>query len=359
MALHIIHGDSRVELSRIPDRSVDAVVTDPPHEIAMMGKTWDHSGVAFDVDLWSECRRVLKPGGYVVAFGASRTWHRLACAIEDAGFEIRDSIAWINAQGFPKSMDVEKAYRRDGQDGLAEQWKGWGTTLKPAFEPTVCARKPCEGRVIDNLAAYGTGALNIDGCRVQRHVGDRFDYGVDGDEKQTTGQSGIYGIMNDRKAYSPHSEGRFPSNVAFDEEMAGVLDAESGVTVSRRGKPRAGTSGQGWGMTHTGAEYNDAGGASRFFPVFHYEKKAPSHERPVVDGQQFPTVKPLALMRWCVRLVCPVGGTVLDPFAGSGTTLQAAEMEGMNCLGIEKEAEHIAFIRERLGVGLAPAPHTV
>lgn len=300
----------------------------------------------------TECLRVLKPGGHLLAFGGSRTWHRLAVAVEDAGFEIRDSIAWLYGSGFPKSMNVAKAittggrpedirratmgdeYSPSGRGRVnydhggasvmngsssevpltpeAERWQGWGTALKPAFEPIVVGRKPLSGTVAANVLEYGTGGLNIDGCRIGG------------------------------------GSGRWPTNVALDDTTAAELDQQSGMTVSRAGKPRTGKSGDGWGMTATGAEYDDAGGASRFFPTFRYEAKAPAVERPNVNGVQHNTVKPLALMRWLVRLVTPHGGIVLDPFAGSGTTAEACIHEHLRCITVEREEDYLPLIVSRL-----------
>jgi site-specific DNA-methyltransferase (adenine-specific) len=357
-------------------------------------------------EAWSvECLRVLKPGGYILAFGGTRTSHRLACAIEDAGFEIRDSIAWLYGSGFPKSLDVSKAidkaagaerevvgprgrpdgsaprknvtgskfgsmYARDeytlsmsGNDPLltapatpdARAWQGWGTALKPAFEPIVVGRKPLVGTVAANVLAYGTGALNIDGCRVGMSDSDREKF-IKGDaawremnERRAKGRKdnevyGEYGITNSQ----PHDSGRWPANVVLDGSQADALDAQSGTSQSRIGKPRGAVSGDGWGMTATGAEYDDQGGPSRYFPTFRYEAKAPTTERPRAGDVAHPTVKPLDLMRWLVRLVTPRGGTVLEPFAGSGTTAEACILEGFKCIAIEREADYLPLIVQRI-----------
>lgn len=408
-----------------PDCSVDAVITDPPYGIAFMGKDWDQpgafgserrngspqrtqrEGLAMDAgryDLspaamlnfqrwctaWAtECLRILKPGGHLLAFGGSRTWHRLAAGIEDAGFEIRDSIAWLFGSGFPKSMDVSKAIdkaagaerevvghaRRTGKESgtygafagdntitvpstdAAKQWQGWGTALKPSFEPIVVARKPFTGTVAQNVLTHSTGALNIDACRIP--TGDKLDGG-----STTRGQQMKDGWhrpwMDDPEMVAANAErsrasvakseelGRWPTNVVLDEHQAADLDRQGGASTSRVGKPRGAASGAGWGMTATGAEYVDEGGASRFFPVFRYEAKAPTSERPNADGVQHPTVKPLDLMRWLVRLVTPAGAVVLEPFAGSGTTAEACVLEDRQCIAIEREAEYLPLIVSRL-----------
>lgn len=391
----LYHGDCLDVLATLPDASVDSVVTDPPYELGFMGKGWDATGIAYNVTVWRECLRVLKPGGHLLAFGGTRTWHRLAVAIEDAGFELRDSIAWLYGSGFPKSLDVSKAIdkaagaertevigprrwagrmpnggalcqmnddawvaKTDAEIGGetapatpdAERWQGWGTALKPAFEPIVVARKPLAGTVAANVLAWGTGALNIDACRVE---GEAQPFG-----NGTKRTAGIMGDSEPRGPWSATAAGRWPANVVLDERAAAELDRQSGESSSRVGKPRGAASGEGWGMTATGAEYADTGGASRFFPTFRYEAKAPTSERPRVGGIAHPTVKPLDLMRWLVRLVTPPGGVVLDPFAGSGTTLEAAIVEGFRCIGIEREADYLPLIDQRVARAHPPLDFT-
>lgn len=353
-------GDSLEVLRDIPDNSVDSVVTDPPYELGFMGRSWDRSGIAYRVELWAEVLRVLKPGGHLLAFGGTRTYHRMACAIEDAGFEIRDCIMWLYGTGFPKSVDVslaidkalgavrrtirvplqevgnpksirgghgvpggdrpwmqrarERGYHetasREPVTDEAARWQGWGTALKPAVEPIVLARKPlAERNLALNVMAWGTGALNIDGCRI----------GIDGG-------AGVYDTLA-----GAEPKGRWPANVILDEVAAAMLDEQSGASVSRGG-------------------VGDKGGASRFF----YVPKASVAERTHggrVDNAH-PTVKPLALMRYLVRLVTPPGGVVLDPFAGSGTTILAAVLEGFSAVGIEREAEYCEIIRQRMEAGV-------
>nr|WP_183624024.1 site-specific DNA-methyltransferase [Pseudoclavibacter helvolus] len=452
------------------DSSVDAIVTDPPYELGFMGKGWDSSGIAYSVELWSEALRVLKPGGHLLAFGGSRTFHRMAVAIEDSGFELRDSIAWLYGSGFPKSMDVSSAidkldatrerrgralrftafirqhltaaqvneitgtlmgshYVTDKEQphvataeyfdmlrphlpevppeieqlvadrtvesqnwrsrevtgqhekpaaaqvwraGLlggnvagprerrdvafteeAKVWQGWGTALKPAFEPIVVARKPLAGTVAANVIAFGTGALNIDACRVGDEVRS-----VEKSTGEVMSSNGSMSGGNYRREIIGTVEGRWPTNVVLDDTQAAVLDAQSGRSVSRSG----GTSTKAFGLLNDDAwvarevprgGHDDEGGASRFFPTFKYEAKAPTSERPVVDGVAHATVKPLALMRWLIRLVTPRGGIVLDPFAGSGTTLEAAVLEGFETVGIELTEEHLPLIRHRFAKPLA------
>lgn len=227
--------------------------------------------------------------------------------------------------GFPKSLNVAKAIERSYPCEDSGMWDGWGTALKTSFEPIVVARKPLAGTVASTVLAHGTGALNIDACRTATSEADH-------------------------ECDSAH--GRWPTNVILDDTTAADLDEQTGVSRSRVGKPRAGAAGDGWGMTATGTEYDDEGGASRFFPVMHYAAKAPTAERPEVDGVQHPTVKPLALMQWLVRLVARPGALVLEPFAGSGTTLEACIAEGMRCVGIEREAKYLPLIQQRLSKGI-------
>jgi site-specific DNA-methyltransferase (adenine-specific) len=319
----IHHGDCIDVMRTLPDNSVDSIVTDPPYGLGFMGKAWDALPPGED---WArECLRVLKPGGHLLAFGGTRTWHRLAVAVEDAGFEIRDSIAWMYGSGFPKHR----------------------AALKPAFEPVVMARKPYKGSLTANEALHGTGALNIDATRI--NPGSPVP-GGSGDNRQWRELEG----RTDRQvttANPAHTAGRWPANVVLDEDMAGVLDGQSGISKS----PPVGSVARIKaipGQIAKGAEpdrvspngHGDSGGASRFF----YVAKAPKRERPVVDGVAHPTVKPLALMRWLVRLVTPPGGTVLEPFAGSGATVEACILEGFHYIAIEREAEYLPLIQARI-----------
>jgi len=343
-----------------------------------------------------ECLRVLKPGGHMLAFGGTRTSHRLACAIEDAGFEIRDSIAWLYGSGFPKSLDVSKAIdraagverevvgpnltRHGGGLGVlhgggigsevgdvtapatpdAERWQGWGTALKPAHEPVVVARKPLNapgggGTVAANVLAHGTGALNVDGCRIGYDPsdptltwGEKFGGGkqnAQGEDYRTgSGVSGLSGIGQVTGTVNP--AGRWPANVVLDEHQAAALDEQSGITTSNDpGVTHVQADGWGHSAERVNSGYaGDIGGASRFF----YTAKAGSDERPTHGGTSHPTVKPLALMRWLVRLVTPPGGTCLEPFAGSGTTAEACLLERFHCIAIEREADYLPLILQRI-----------
>jgi site-specific DNA-methyltransferase (adenine-specific) len=239
----------------------------------------------------------------------------------------------------------------------ARRWSGWGTALKPAHEPIVVARKPLSGTVAANVLAHGTGALNIDGCRVEFAPGDEGgvwgDHGQNPENHKT--EPGSDGTTMGRGWHRPGSsrndQGRWPPNVVLDEAAAAELDRQSGTSTSRKGSERASANAM-WGrpnhVNNGSSEYDDVGGASRFFPTFRYEAKAPADERPRVNGTAHPTVKPLGLVRWLVRLVTPPGGLVLDPFAGSGTTGEACIIEGFQCVLIEREADYLPLIRARL-----------
>jgi DNA modification methylase len=378
--------------------------THVPDGRGFMGKDWDR--FVPPPGVWDECLRVLKPGGHLVAFAGARTVDLMTLSIRIAGFDIRDSLHWIYGSGFPKSLDVSKAIDKAAgaqrevirprsyelangggySGGLntnkprsesaeitapaspdAVRWSGFGTALKPAHEPIVLARKPLAGTVAATVLAYGTGALNIGASR----VGMR--------EARTLNRNGSigYGGSEAQGAVTDGGVGRWPSNVLLthppvvddhghpvgdacaDGCVPGCpvaeMDAQSGITASRIGKPRSGKPGDGWRTTDTGAEYDDQGGASRFFPVFRYTAKAATSERPRGDdGTAHPTVKPVSLMSWLVRLVTPPGGTVMEPFAGSGTTLEACLLEGFEVIGIERHQPYADLCVARLSKPIEP-----
>jgi site-specific DNA-methyltransferase (adenine-specific) len=390
-------GDCLDVMRELPAASVDAIVTDPPYGLGFMGKAWDALPPGLP---WAqECYRVLKPGGHLLAFGGTRTWHRLAVAVEDAGFEIRDSIAWLYGSGFPKSLDVSKAIDKAAgaergkgvpgrysarrpraevsavsayQDGVgdygsslvtepatpaAQQWQGWGTALKPAFEPVVVGRKPLDGTVAANVLTHGVGALNIDGCRIATDEDRRRN--ARGGDNGLTG-SGTFKIRDRFASDQEVTSGRWPANVVLDDSQAAALDQQSGTLTSGKMQPtHTDASRQVFGKNAAGGyttmeTYGDSGGASRFFPTFRYEAKAGSAERPTVNGTAHPTVKPLDLMRWLVRLVTPPGGVVLEPFLGSGTTAEACVIEGFRCIGIERDETYARLARSRFDKPIQP-----
>lgn len=386
LKVHI--GDCREVLKNYPNNHFDSCVTDPPYEIGFMNKKWDSTGITYDVEMWEEVLRVLKPGAHILVMSGTRTYHRMTCAVEDVGFEIRDMIEWLYGSGFPKSHDISKAidkmygvergvvgkgygtslnykdkinkehgYRpkdyyevKDGEFNIttpstleAKQWKGWGTALKPAHEPIVLARKQLEKglTVTQNVIKYGCGGLNIDGGRI---------FTLEDRSRPPRTPNEIYGAGKgtDITSSENHPQGRYPANLILDEEAGRLLDEQSGKSKSSP----VGFKGVGW--KHSGNTKdemteliyqnvpNDSGGASRFF----YCPKASKTER---RGSKHPTIKPLALIEYLVRLITPPGGKVLDPFLGSGTTLEACKKLNMNGVGIEIEEDNLSDILNRLG----------
>ncbi|WP_422057731.1 DNA-methyltransferase [Sphingomonas sp.] len=361
-AATLYHGDSRDVLKALPDNSIDSVVTDPPYALVsmvkrfggenaapaqgndaymrasagFMGRQWDTGETAFAVAFWAEVMRVLKPGGHVIAASGTRTYHRLAVAIEDAGFEIRDMVSWLYGSGFPKSHN---------------QGNGWGTALKPACEPWVLARKPLIGTVAANVLAHGTGALNIDECRVG-------DTGARNNGR--TVDSDIYGKLGAFQRVE-YNKGRWPANVIHDgsDEVVGAFPEAPGqqgvVTGNEKSSPFANVYGDMPNRNGRAEPRLDAGSAARFF----YSAKADAMDR---VGSKHPTVKPVDLMQYLCRLITPPGGVVLDPFAGSGTTGEAAWREGFRCVLIEREADYFEDIVRRMGLceaGPATRRHAV
>ncbi len=325
----VICGDA-IHLSQEQDAdSIDAIVTDPPYGLKFMDQFWDNGipGIPF----WEEFLRVAKPGAHLLAFGGTRTHHRLMCAIEDAGWKIRDVIMWVYGSGFPKSLDVSKAVtNNEPATDAAKQWDGWGTALKPAWEPIIVARKPLDGTVANNVLTHGTGAINVDGCRVETE-----DALGGGNNSATVSRAGKHEgwrrpWMDDPKSASDSAErsrastakseqlGRFPANLIHDgsdEVLAGFPNT---------------------------APSSSKGSAARFF----YCAKASKKDRG--EGNKHPTVKPTSLMKYLVRLATPPGGTVLDPFTGSGSTGVSAKDEGFNFLGFELDPDHAAFAQSRI-----------
>jgi site-specific DNA-methyltransferase (adenine-specific) len=328
----IQHGDLFDVLPTLAPASIDACVTDPPYGLAFMGQAWDTLGAVGHAAWAREVYRVLKPGAHLLACGGPRTFHRLTCGLEDAGFEIRDCLAWLYGSGFPKSLNVGN---------------GWGTGLKPAYEPIILARKPLAGTVAANVRQYGTGAINVDGCRIETDDNTGRPQGAD-----MRGGAYVGATKKSDLVTVGHSLGRWPANVLLDEAAAAMLDAQSGESQSPPigamggGSKRHAIYGHFAGVPHQNG-FGDMGGASRFF----YTAKASPAERDRghdATRNGHPTVKPLALMRWLVRLVTPAHGTVLDPFAGSGTTGMACRYEGVQFIGIERDAQYVAIAQRRI-----------
>jgi site-specific DNA-methyltransferase (adenine-specific) len=398
-------GDCLAVVKMLADNSIDAAISDPPYALVsiaqrfgaddaapckpgatgvyqrasagFMGKTWDTGETAFAVKFWREVFRVLKPGAHVVAFGGTRSYHRLACAIEDAGFEIRDQIGWCYGSGFPKSHNVglaiDKALGWFDDDEIAAGMcshaaailSAEGTALKPAWEPICLARKPLsESTVAANVLRWGTGAINVDGCRVgfagtedaaaAAAAAAAASFAA-GRARGSVRQSQSIGkeSRDGTNAYDPFAlAGRWPANIVHDgsaEVLAAFPDVHSaGAARSEPGGGEYG-GGKGWGNIGKGVKGfrvgDNSGSAARFF----YSAKADSDDR---LGSKHPTVKPVDLMRWLCRLVTPPGGTILDPFAGTGTTGEAAWREGFSAVLIEREAEYCADVARRMALAV-------
>lgn len=423
--LRLERGDCAEVMASMESNSVDAIVTDPPYGLAFMGADWDSFGASTgreSVDerrgkmneylgsnavvpafasshshmpklsemrefqarmtpIFAEALRVAKPGAHLLCFGGTRTFHRMACAIEEAGWEVRDCIMWVYGSGFPKSMDVGKAIDKalgaecekvpnpnnakpspqdTGRYGAygptdyveptpatdaAAQWDGWGTCLKPAWEPIIVARKPVEGTVVGNVLEWGTGAINIDGCRVPTSE-TISNHSRTADAARSKGKYGDSSAQETHQT-SGQSLGRFPANLAHDgSDDVLALFPDTGKSSGGGGVKAPGKNGI-YG-TYNGHEYpqqlglGDSGNAARFF----YCAKANKKDRG--EGNDHPTVKPTELMSWLVRLVTPQGGVVLDPFMGSGSTGVAAKREGMGFIGVERDGHYFEIARKRL-----------
>jgi len=395
----LLIGDCIEQMRTLEADSVDAIVTDPPYGLEFMGKEWDGFGTPLGFQTWSEqwareALRVLKPGGHLLAFGGTRMYHRLAAGVEDAGFEIRDTLMWLYGSGFPKSLDVSKAIDKaagverevvgsyivggtaaqgqhkgraaaDADEGsaagatkelnitapsteAAKKWQGWGTALKPAVEPIVLARKPLIGTVAANVLTHGTGALNIDASRIGT------DGGTQRNGKADTKNAGGWRNLKGHGIEAINA-GRWPANILLDEEAAALLDEQSGgasrffyVAKASRSERNAGLE----GLPEVSAEVmseREAGSAG----LIRIRADGSMGENPYAGKTAnakniHPTVKPVALMKYLIRLLTPKGGVVLDPFLGSGTTAVAAIEEGVEWIGCEREAEYVEIIKARV-----------
>lgn len=420
----ILQGNCLDVLKTLEDNSVDSIVTDPPYELGFMGKSWDNTGIAYSIPMWSECLRVLKPGGHLLAFSGTRTYHRMAVAIEDAGFEVRDMIEWVYGSGFPKSLNIGKAVdklqgnereefinkngsatgsivttgtgslKREFVDSKGtSEWEGWGTALKPAHEPICMARKPlAEKTVAENVLKYGTGGINIDESRVETSAEDAKAQlrALSPNSTAVNGKGGVYsgdkfgdGVENFKNTTFDPTQGRFPANLIHDnsEEVRECFpESKSQGHWSKTKTTGFGEFGNGSSeYLGVGEKDKEGGNASRFFKSIIYTPKASKSERNKgcegleeklsgayefrnresgkgqFDGQtntlkanNHPTVKPIALMEYLIKMVTPKGGIVLDPFAGSGSTLIAAKQNKFQYIGIELDPEYIKIAEARL-----------
>jgi DNA modification methylase len=368
--MKLINNDCILAMKEMADNSVDSIVTDPPYELGFMGKSWDASGIAFNIEVWQEALRVLKPGGHLIAFSGSRTYHRMAVAIEDAGFQIRDQIMWVYGSGFPKSLDVSKAIdkaagaerevigtknagigtgksygkivgEREEVDSTlvpitapatpaAKQWQGWGTALKPAHEPMVLARKPIVGTVANNVLTYGVGGLNIDGSRVGSEGGTARD------GKATMPNDAGWENMQGH-GIAELNAGRWPANFIHDgsDEVVDLLGEPARFFYCAKASKR---------------DRNEGldGFEVRKINVRKGDENAIFTPNNVSARNHHPTVKPTSLMQYLVRLVTPPNGIVLDPFMGSGSTGKACAYEGFDFIGIEQSPEYVEIAKARI-----------
>lgn len=424
----LYQGNMLDMLEIIEPNSIDSIITDPPYELNFMGKGWDNSGVSFQSDTWKKCYEALKPGGYLLAFGGSRTFHRIACAIEDAGFEIRDTIMWLYGSGFPKSMNIGLAIDKKngveskivgiGKSGKKEthtnslnlvknpfggeyeikeaqnKWNGWGTALKPSFEPIIIARKPFKGSLVDNVIKNGVGGINIDECRVGNEERQNPQAGFI--RRGRTDEEVFLGTDKNRPKGTLTVNGRFPANTIltydetdFDEVCGGFPNTKSTYNSETKHeniihRDNADFLKYGYKTRIDSSSYNDSGSASRYF----YCAKASKRDRdegcdmledgllrrmnpdkddnnptglnkeerfaPVVRKNTHPAVKPASLMQYLVRLVTPNGGTILDPFNGSGSTGKAVMYENKErnknykYIGIELTEEYLPISKARI-----------
>ena len=413
----IINGNNIEELKKFDDNYFDSIVTDPPYEIGFMGKSWDASGIANNPEMWSECLRVLKPGGYLLSFSATRTYHRMAVAIEDSGFEIRDMIEWVYGSGFPKSLNIGKAVdklqgnerevisetfrgenagkqsgimgktvpRTDIKSKGTSEWEGWGTALKPAHEPICMARKPLsEKTVAENCLKWGTGGINIDESR----VGTEERYNVPAGNKAGGNSLNMSAVGMPQDVDGTMATGRFPANLIHDnsEEVRECFPETNPSRKAMRGarpKSPAMVGDRNYvEMSDEPRGIDDNGGnASRFFKSIIYQAKASKSERnkgcegleekesktmnernadnsgishnttgqrPALHQNNHPTVKPVALMEYLIKMVTPTNGIVLDPFMGSGSTGVACVLNDFEFVGIDLDKDYCEIARARI-----------
>ena len=343
--MKLLLGDCIDKLKELDDNSIDSIVTDPPYGLSFMGKKWDYDVPSQEI--FEECLRVLKPGGHLLSFAGSRTYHRMAVRVEDVGFEIRDQIMWIYGSGFPKSHNIGKKL---------DEWEGWGTALKPAHEPIVMARKPLsEKTIVDNVLEWGTGGINIDESRVGT---EERTYDLKGGEnlnklsREGKGDSddakslGAYGFGAKQISIGTKTvEGRFPANIIFDEEAGKILDEQSEGGASRFFYcPKTSKKDRDEGLDEFEDKQTVGGGGG----IGDYKNDVNSASGKAPSKNNHPTVKPTDLMLYLIRLVTPKGGTTLDPFMGSGSSGKAAIRGGFDFIGIEREEEYMEIAQARI-----------
>jgi len=388
--MRLLLGDCLDKLKELKDNSVDSIVTDPPYGLSFMGKKWDYDVPSQEI--WEDCYRVLKPGGHLLSFAGSRTYHRMAVRVEDAGFEIRDQIMWIYGSGFPKSLNIGKAVDKTrGVEGdvigtrkvtssdigqksgwnplntdrgeyeyreIMNEWKGWGTALKPAHEPIVMARKPLsEKTVVDNVLEWETGGINIDESRIQHDEPLKTTTRTEKGDTWNDKNSGLRNNPSNMASADP--KGRFPANIIFDEEAGKILDEQNEGGASRFFYcPKTSKTDRNEGLEHLEDKYYAAGNQAkaelkRGNTDFNANKdkgreERHNHNQVGVSKNNHPTVKPTDLMLYLIRLVTPKGGTTLDPFMGSGSTGKAAIRGGFDFVGIEREEEYMEIATARI-----------
>ena len=394
----LYYGDMLDMLQVIPEKSITSIITDPPYELGFMNRDWDKSGIAFNIDAWKTCLKVLKPGGHLVAFCGSRTFHRMVCAIEDAGFEIRDVIMWIYGSGMPKSSNVGKMLEKKLGHVVDDEFYKYGNALKPAYEPIVIARKPFEGSMIDNMYNNNVGGLNIDDCRVpltnDKDVSN-YKFNMDANNRMSQNDKDTHhrfeGGWKVMKGDREIPDGRFPANVIltyddenYDEVCGGFPNSGSGnnkepYNYAGKEYDNKETSMFNGDKPQSPSNYNDNGSASRYFycakasrrdrdeGLEDFELVTRSDRNPELEtaNNQFnrsgiprknfhPTCKPVDLMKYLVRLVTPKGGTILDCFNGSGSTGKAVMSENYDrnsnykYIGVELTEEYLPIAKSRI-----------
>lgn len=349
----LVCGDCLEYMNSMDENSIDSVVTDPPYELKFMGNEWDRTGISFNSNTWKHCLKVLKPGGFLLSFSSTKNYHRIVCAIEDAGFEIKDCIQWLYGSGLPKGLDIHKAIDKLGEDG--NEWEGWKTQLKPACELICVAQKPISEKTIaKNILKWGVGAFNVDACRISHNEPQKITNRKPRVDNAVFSKTSCGFKSENTTLASASDKGRFPTNVIIDDEAAQGIDKQFGkVTRSSGGRTdnffRDNNNIYGKGKSeieYKDPGYGDKGGVSRYF----YCPKASKSERNMNCINTHVSIKPIKLMEYLIKLVTPNHGIVLDPFMGSGTTGIACKKNGFEFIGIEKEKEYYDIAERRINI---------